>query len=148
MLILFWKNYYRRMINDGVDGESDGDDGGGLDLVGKIASENFQSLAEGYMTESANLHKEFWMELREEKPDLRKLNYLGSKVNTAMNNAKDYWNRLQKFTVDAQFLKIYGRFLIDIKNERSGEELIRKYFLSAFVTSYLNIFLCINLGRK
>lgn len=116
------------MINDGVSGgdEAEGEGEGGVDLVGKIASENFQAIAEECMTDSANLHKEFWMELREEKPDLRKLNYLGSRFNSAMNNAKDYWNRLQKYTLSAQFLKIYGRFLIDIQNERSGEELIKK----------------------
>ena len=114
------------MIKDGVE-EMEGDQDEHVDLVGMIASENFQMNAEEFMVKSANLHKEFWMELREDKPDLKKLNLVGSRVTTAINNAKDYWNRLQKYSPTTQFLKIYGKFLIEIQNEKSGEEFIKKY---------------------
>jgi hypothetical protein len=34
---------------------------------------------------SAKLHKEFWTELKEEKPDLKKLNAVGSQITETGN---------------------------------------------------------------
>jgi len=108
-----------KLLNDGLEG---------VDVVGLIAWENYKNLYNEYIRESANLHKEFWLELREDKPDLRKLNYLGSKVNNAMTYAKDYWNRLHKINPDESLiLRTYGRFLIDIQNDDvEGYDLLAK----------------------
>jgi len=108
-----------KLLSDGLEG---------VDVVGLIAWENYKNLYNEYIRESANLHKEFWLELREDKPDLLKLNYLGSKVNNAMTYAKDYWSRLQKINPDESLiLRTYGRFLIDIQNDDvEGYDLLQK----------------------
>ena len=108
-----------KLLNDGLEG---------VDVVGLIAWENYKNLYNEYIRESANLHREFWLELKEDKPDLLKLNYLGSKVNNAMTYAKDYWARLQKINPDESLiLRTYGRFLIDIQNDDvEGYELLQK----------------------
>jgi hypothetical protein len=108
-----------KLLNDGLEG---------VDVVGLIAWENYKNLYNEYIRESANLHKEFWLELKEDKPDLLKLNYLGSKVNNAMTYAKDYWTRLQKINADESLiLRTYGRFLIDIQNDDvEGYDLLQK----------------------
>ena len=108
-----------KMLSDGLEG---------ADVVGIIAWENYKNLYNEYIRESANLHREFWLELKEDKPDLIKLNYLGSKVNNAMTYAKDYWNRLQKINPDESLImRTYGRFLIDIQNDAvEGYDLLQK----------------------
>lgn len=50
------------------------------DLVETIRFDNHVSLLEEAMIHSAKLHKEFWAELKEEKPDLKKLNTVGSQI--------------------------------------------------------------------
>jgi len=108
-----------KLISDGLEG---------VDVVGLIAWENYKNLYQDYVKESVNLHKEFWLELREDKPNLHKLNYLGSKVNNAMSYAREYWLRLQKIRQDDPVvLRTYGRFLIDIQHEIvEGHDLIQK----------------------
>ena len=109
---------FRRIINDGLGEESSSSESGKLDLVGMIAYENFLTLCEDYMKQSASLHKDFWMELREEKPDLKKLNNIGTKVNNTIVSTKEYYMKLQKLNGRIpQVYKIYGKFLIDIQNE-------------------------------
>ena len=49
--------------------------------------------AQVFLGAETNLHN-ILTTLREEKPDLQKLNFLGSKVNAAMNYAKEYWQKL------------------------------------------------------
>lgn len=61
-----------------------------------IAFDNHITLCEEFMKISANLHKEFWAELKEEQPDLGKLNIIGSKISKAVNEAKDNFNKMQK----------------------------------------------------
>jgi len=98
-----------KLINDGFEG---------VDVVGLIAWENYKNLYNEYVKQSADLHKEFWLELKEDRPNLLKLNYLGSKINTALTYAQDYWSRLQKIrSDDPVILRTYGKFLIDIQND-------------------------------
>ena len=103
-------------------------DGMGVDVVGLFAWENYKNLYQEYIRESADLHKEFWMELREDKPNLHKLSYLGSRVNNAMSNAKEYWQKVSKIKQNNTIiLRTYGRFLIDIQNENAeGRDMIEK----------------------
>lgn len=55
------------------------------DLVETIRFDNHVSLLEESMILSAKLHKQFWNELKEEKPDLKKLNAVGSQITEAGN---------------------------------------------------------------
>lgn len=45
-----------------------------VDVIAMIAINSYTNLLEDYMKESMILHKEFWSELKEEKPELTKLN--------------------------------------------------------------------------
>ena len=48
------------------------------------------------MNMSANLHKEFWQELKEDQPDLIKLMRIGSKITKTTNEAKTNFIKMQK----------------------------------------------------
>jgi len=108
-----------KLMNDGFEG---------VDVVGLIAWENYKKLYHEYVRQSADLHKEFWLELKEDRPNLIKLNYLGSKINTALTYAQDYWSRLHKIrSEDPIILRTYGKFLIDIQNDIvEGMDLMQK----------------------
>lgn len=43
---------------------------------------------------SANLHKEFWAELKEDEPDLGKLNMLGSNISKTVMEAKGQYQKM------------------------------------------------------
>ena len=109
----------KKLISDGLEG---------VDVVELIAWENYKNLYQDYIRESANLHKEFWLELREEKPNLHKLSYLGSRVNSAMSYAREYWQRVSKIKQNNPvIMRTYGRFLIDIQNDNAeGQDMIDK----------------------
>jgi hypothetical protein len=57
-----------------------------------------------------------------------KLNETGSKINSSMTQIEKTWNELMKISdQQADALKIYGKFLIEIVNdEENGEALIKK----------------------
>lgn len=40
------------------------------------------------MVSSARLHKDFWTEMKEEMPDLKKLNLIGTKITKTVNVVK------------------------------------------------------------
>ena len=46
------------------------------------------------MKVSANLHKEFWAGLKEDKPDLVKLNIIGQNISKAVNEAKENFYKI------------------------------------------------------
>ena len=66
-------------------GEGAGGDGhggnGGMDLVAKFAYESSFRQCSQHIQKSAALHLEFWNYLREDRPDISKLNDCGSKIN-------------------------------------------------------------------
>lgn len=45
---------------------------------------------------SAKLHKEFWTELKEEIPDLKKLNIIGAQITEAGNAISENYTELSK----------------------------------------------------
>ena len=55
--------------------------GGGLDVVAKFAYESSLRQLQQHIEKSASLHFEFWNYLREDRPDIAKLNECGSKIN-------------------------------------------------------------------
>lgn len=64
------------------------------DIVSIIAFDNHISLCEEYMKFSAGLHKEFWAELREDDPDLGKLNVVGANISRTVMEAKDQYQKM------------------------------------------------------
>ena len=57
------------------------DNGESLDVVGKFAYESSYNQCQEQIVKSAQLHLEFWMQLREERPDMTKLVEYGSRIN-------------------------------------------------------------------
>lgn len=45
---------------------------------------------------SANLHKEFWIELKEDQPDLGRLMNIGARISRVTNEAKENFENMQK----------------------------------------------------
>ena len=83
---------YQKIIKDNLDEAEESN----ADIVSLIAFDNHIQLCEEFMKLSANLHKEFWAELREDQPDLGKLNMIGSNISKNVNEAKDNYYKMQK----------------------------------------------------
>lgn len=108
--------------------EFQGENNDNSDIVSVIALQNHMGLLEEYMKLSANLHKEFWAELKEEQPELRKLNIIGSRISKAVNEARDNFSKMQKIKSDVpQALKVFGTFLVNVLNDKTkGQELLKQ----------------------
>lgn len=108
---------YKKMIEDSLDDNMNNENGGqnNLDIVGMIAYENHKNMCEQYIRDSSINHKEFWMELLEEMPNLEKLSIIGNKINITVKNAKDNWKELNKINSnEPTMLKLYGKFSISV----------------------------------
>jgi len=77
---------------------------------------------------SAQLHLEFWNYLREDRPDIAKLNECGAKINTSIGMVEQQWTALQKINSNVpKALRMYAKFLIEILNDKdSGQELLSR----------------------
>jgi hypothetical protein len=78
---------YQKIIKENLDEENENNS----DIVSLIAFDNHISLCEEYIKLSANLHKEFWAELKEDRPDLGKLNIIGASISKTVNEAKEQY---------------------------------------------------------
>jgi hypothetical protein len=91
------------------------------------------SLLEESMLLSAKLHKEFWTELKEEIPDLKKLNLVGAQITEAGNNIGENYSEIAKINAFAcEVLFSYGHYLILVSEDYAeGREMLanaRKIF--------------------
>lgn len=61
--------------------------------------------------------------------DLAKLNEIGSKINNSFQQVEDYWKKLQKISSNMpKAMRLYGKFLIDIINDKDlGEEILERF---------------------
>jgi hypothetical protein len=67
---------------------------------------------------SAKLHKEFWAELKEEIPDLKKLNFVGAQITEAGNSITENYGELSKMNVSAcEVLYSYAHYLIFVSED-------------------------------
>jgi len=85
------------------------------------------------MLQSAKLHKEFWAELKEEVPDLKKLNLIGAQITEAGNSIAENFKELSKINPSAcEVLYSYAHYLMLVsKDTVEGRELLanaRKIF--------------------
>ena len=112
---------YNKMSEDYGDSGSHDGQGGGLDVVAKFAYDSSLRQCQQHIEKSAGLHLEFWNYLREDRPDIAKLNECGSKINQSIIMVESYWNQLQKLNSNVpKALKMYAKFLIDILNDKEG----------------------------
>lgn len=82
---------------------------------------------------SAKLHKEFWAELKEEVPDLRKLNLVGAQITESCNAIADNYSELTRInSAHCEVLFAYAHYLILVSEDYSdGRETLataRKLF--------------------
>lgn len=78
------------------------------------------------MVSSAKLHKTFWAELKEEKPDLKKLNIVGSQITETGNAITENYTEIIKITTSNwEVLFSYAQYLILVSgNVTEGKELL------------------------
>ena len=122
---------YKKLIEDEI-AESQQDGQGGLDVVSEVAFQNHLRQLQANIEKSALLHMEFWSQLSEDNPDLSKLNDSGSKINSSVHNVEEHWNKLLKINANnAKAMRLYGKYLIEIINDKeSGDLLLEKYLFS------------------
>lgn len=82
---------------------------------------------------SAKLHKDFWAELKEEKPDLKKLNTIGSQITEAGNAITENYTEISNITSsNSEVLYSYAHYLMLVNGDfTEGRELLsnaRKIF--------------------
>ncbi len=107
---------YQKLADDFSD--ANGEHG---DLAAKFAYESSFRQCQQHIQKSAALHLEFWNCLREDRPDITKLNECGSKINQSIVMVESYWNQLQKMNSNVpKALKLYAKFLIEILNDKDG----------------------------
>ena len=105
----------RKIINENLDDL----EGENSDIVKMIAFDNSITLCEDAMLKAASLHKEFWGELREEQPDFAKLNYVGSKINYHVKEAKNQYNEMQKINPNMPVtIIVFSKFIKSILNDK------------------------------
>lgn len=80
---------YKKDLKKGNKNEGD-------DIVNAIAFNNHLMACEEMMKFSATLHKEFWIELKEDQPDLGRLMNIGARISVATNSAKENYYKMQK----------------------------------------------------
>ena len=111
---------YQKMLEDYGDNLGEGNSGG-MDVVSKFAYESSLRQLQQHIERSAVLHLDFWNCLREDRPDITKLNECGSKINNSIMMVEQYWGQLQKLNSNnPKALKLYANFLIEILNDKEG----------------------------
>jgi len=118
---------YKKIIEDEI-AESKNENQGGLDLVTESTFQNHLRQFQANIEKATLLYMEFWSQLTEETPDLAKLNDTGSKISAAVQTVEDNWVKLLKVNSNnANAMKLYGKFLLEIINDKEGgEDLLEK----------------------
>lgn len=86
------------------------------------------------MVKSAKLQKEFWAELKEEVPDLKKLNQAGGQITAVAANISENYRELAKINSSScEILYSYGKYLMLVSEDYAeGKDMLanaRKIFL-------------------
>lgn len=118
---------YKKIIEDEI-AETQNEGAGGLDVISELAFQNHLRQCQANIEKSALQHMEFWSQLSEDNPDLAKLNDLGSKINASVAHVEEHWNKLLKINPNMpKAMRLYGKFLIEIINDReAGEDLLER----------------------
>ena len=90
-------------------------------MVSCIAYDNHERQCKSFIDKVAHYHLEFWVILAEDKPDFVKLDRLGSKINAAISQVEEHWEKLQKISPNRpKSLKMYAEYLMEIMNDKEG----------------------------
>lgn len=93
---------FRKILTEKLEENQEG--GEKTDLIEIIRFDNYISLCEEGMDISGRLHKEFWIELLEESPNLTHLNLIGARITQTSNVIRDNYRELRKLCPDGQGL--------------------------------------------
>lgn len=106
---------FKKIIRENL--ENAGEDNT-TDLIELIRFDNHISLCEEAMLQVARLHKEFWTQLKEETPELKKLNTLGSRITKTVNTVRENYAEISKINSSVpEVLHCYAVYLILVANE-------------------------------
>lgn len=99
-----------------------------------IAFDNSIFLCEEAMLKAASLHKAFWGELKEEQPDLAKLNWVGSKINSYVKEAKNQYNEMQKINPNTSVIivNVFSKFIKSILNDKEYSKKLMSFDFNFF----------------
>ena len=137
---------YHKMIDEGeqdvkhaVQGEVTEE----LDVVSEIAYESHFRQCSYYILRSAKNFSEFWSIILNQNAsiDLKKLNFLSSKVNEYLKNVNNHWNRLQHYKPNApKACKMYANFTKEILNKpKESFDILMKCKDAKLLSSNLNL---------
>lgn len=71
--------------------------------------------------EAVTLHGDFWRELTEENPDIKKLLNLGSVITNIIDECKTQFEKLNELNGNhRRLLEIYGSFLCEVVNDEAN----------------------------
>jgi hypothetical protein len=121
---------FKKIIRENLEERQEADS----DLIETIRYENYVSLLEEAMVKSAKLQKEFWTELKEEVPDLKKLSQVGGHITAVAVSLAENYRELSKINPSScEILYSYGKYLMLVSEDYAeGREMLanaRKIFL-------------------
>lgn len=100
----------------------------GMDVNQMVLFQNNYVKFTGTIEKAVKLHHEFWKELLEESPDIKKLEGLGSSITRIVEVSKKQYDALNDLNPNHQkCLEMYGRFLKDVVNDdTSGQRILER----------------------
>ncbi|CAD8213537.1 unnamed protein product [Paramecium octaurelia] len=99
-----------------------------LDVATELNFQNNMRLFQNMIERTTLMHMDFWAQLQEDQPDLGKMNDIGSKINLAIVQVEELWNKMQKMTQNLpKAMRLYAKFIIEVLQDKDfGEELLEK----------------------
>lgn len=100
----------------------------GMDVNQMVLFQNNYVKFTGTIEKAVKLHHEFWKELLEESPDIKKLENLGSSITRIVEDSKKQYDVLNELNPNHQkCLEMYGKFLKDVVNDdTSGQRILER----------------------
>ncbi|CAK66138.1 unnamed protein product (macronuclear) [Paramecium tetraurelia] len=101
---------------------------GNLDVATELAFQNHMRSFQNKIERATLMHMDFWSQLQEDSPDLGKMNNIGAKINLAITQVEELWNKMQMMTQNLpKAMRLYGKFIIEVLQDKDyGEELLEK----------------------
>ncbi|CAK82689.1 unnamed protein product (macronuclear) [Paramecium tetraurelia] len=101
---------------------------GNLDVASELAFQNYMRSFQNKIERATLMHMDFWSQLQEDSPDLGKMNNIGAKINLAITQVEELWNKMQMMTSNLpKAMRLYGKFIIEVLQDKDfGEELLEK----------------------
>jgi PAS domain S-box-containing protein len=100
----------------------------GMDVNQMVLFQNNYVKFIGTIEKAVKLHHEFWKELTEDSPDIKKLESLGSSITRIVEDSKKQFDALNEINPNHQkCLELYGKFLKEVVNDdTSGQRILEK----------------------